>query len=154
MPAARLCLVGRGKQEQLLRQLIAELHLEGVVFAGAIPRDRIRDLYANADIFINASRGDNMPVSILEAFACGTPAIVHNAGGSREAIDGTGGGIVYESSSELRRALGALAGNGILRKTLGQRARAGYEQYYSQGSYLKRYLDLIEAIGHTKTGQR
>src|SRR5215467_13359555 len=96
MPAARLCLVGRGKQEQLLRQLIAELHLEGVVFAGAIPRDRIRDLYANADIFINASRGDNMPVSILEAFASGLPVTTTAAGGIPHMVDHEVTGLLCE----------------------------------------------------------
>src|SRR5262249_14985754 len=124
-------------------------------FLGGLSQNELVPLYRMATALVLPSLApETFPMSILEAFACGTPAIVHNAGGSREAIDGTGGRIVYESSLELRRALGALAGNGILRKTLGQRARAGYEQYYSQGSYLKRYLDLIEAIGHTKTGQR
>jgi L-malate glycosyltransferase len=81
VPEARLCLVGKGKQESLLRRLIAELHLEAVEFAGAIPRNRIHNLYAKADIFINASRGDNMPVSILEAFASGLPVATTAAGG-------------------------------------------------------------------------
>jgi glycosyltransferase involved in cell wall biosynthesis len=81
IPAARLCLVGKGKQEQFIRRLIAELSLEDVELAGAIPRERIHKVYANADIFINASRGDNMPVSILEAFASGLPVASSAAGG-------------------------------------------------------------------------
>lgn len=81
MPEARLCLVGKGKEEQFIRRLVAELRLENVEFAGAIPRDRIHDVYAKADIFINASRADNAPVSILEAFASGLPVATSSAGG-------------------------------------------------------------------------
>jgi len=81
IPAARLSLVGKGKGEQFIRRLIAALRLEDVEFAGAIPRERIHEAYANADIFINASRGDNMPVSILEAFASGLPVASSAAGG-------------------------------------------------------------------------
>jgi glycosyltransferase involved in cell wall biosynthesis len=81
IPAARLCLVGKGKEERFIRRLITELHLDDVEFAGAISRERIPDTYAKADIFINASRGDNMPVSILEAFASGLPVVTTAAGG-------------------------------------------------------------------------
>jgi len=81
IPAARLYLVGKGKEERFVRRLITELHLNDVEFSGAISRDRIPEMYANADIFINASRGDNMPVSILEAFASGLPVVTTAAGG-------------------------------------------------------------------------
>lgn len=81
IPAARLCLVGKGKEERFIRRLITELHLDDVQFCGAISRERIPEMYAKADIFINASRGDNMPVSILEAFASGLPVVTTAAGG-------------------------------------------------------------------------
>ena len=38
-------------------------------------RSRCRSLYAEADIFLNASVVDNQPVSILEAFAAGLPVV-------------------------------------------------------------------------------
>jgi glycosyltransferase involved in cell wall biosynthesis len=90
------------------------------------------------------------PLTILEAFAYGTPAIVHNAGGSREAIDKTGGGLVYYSREELHHALTIMAKDSQLRKTLGQRARAGYTQFYSQATYVERYLNLIQGIAREK----
>jgi glycosyltransferase involved in cell wall biosynthesis len=92
------------------------------------------------------------PLSILEAFACGTPAIVHNAGGSREAIDQTGGGFVYQTSDELRRAVCLLAEDSTLRDDLGRRAQDGYQQHYSRARYLDGYLDLIHTIKAAKQG--
>jgi glycosyltransferase involved in cell wall biosynthesis len=80
-PEARLALLGEGSKENAIRYLITELRLTEVEMPGRIPRERIGDFYDRADILINASRVDNMPVSILEAFAAGLPVVSSNAGG-------------------------------------------------------------------------
>ena len=74
-PDARLRLLGRGRLEAQVRGLVSELGLTGVEFVGAVARDQIQRFYDSADIFVNASWLDNMPVSILEAFASGTPVV-------------------------------------------------------------------------------
>lgn len=72
-PEATLDLVGKGPLEPQIRSLVRELNLCGVNFAGAVAHPKMARFYESADIFINASRLDNMPVSILEAFASGLP---------------------------------------------------------------------------------
>jgi L-malate glycosyltransferase len=74
-PDARLDLVGGGPLEAEIRALVAELKLTGVNFTGVASREEIGKYYDAADIFINASRLDNMPVSVMEAFAAGTPVV-------------------------------------------------------------------------------
>jgi glycosyltransferase involved in cell wall biosynthesis len=74
-PEATLDLVGKGPLEASIRSLVHDLKLSGVNFAGAVPHHEIPSYYDDADIFINASSLDNMPVSILEAFASGTPVV-------------------------------------------------------------------------------
>ena len=74
-PEARLLLVGTGPAEREVRALAVQLELKGVDFTGAVPRNRIGQEYDRADIFINASWVDNMPMSVLEAFASGTPVV-------------------------------------------------------------------------------
>ena len=120
-------------------------------FIGALPHRELVAVYRNATALVLPSLAPEVfPLSILEAFACGTPTIVHNCGGSREAVDATRGGMVYESPAELRRALRELAVNADLRAALGQRARSGYEQHYSRERYLDRYVDLIKTIAEKK----
>jgi glycosyltransferase involved in cell wall biosynthesis len=75
IPDARLDLLGGGPTEGEIRALVRDLKLTGVHFAGVVSRNEIGHFYDRADIFINASCLDNMPVSILEAFACGTPVV-------------------------------------------------------------------------------
>ena len=74
-PTAQLDLVGGGPLEADIRQLVVDLKLRNVNFCGVASRSEIGKCYDRADIFINASRLDNMPVSVLEAYASGTPVI-------------------------------------------------------------------------------
>jgi glycosyltransferase involved in cell wall biosynthesis len=74
-PEARLDLVGKGPLEREIRALVQKLNLSGVYFMGVASRQEIGRVYDQADIFVNASWLDNMPVSILEAFASGTPVV-------------------------------------------------------------------------------
>jgi L-malate glycosyltransferase len=74
-PAAQLDLVGEGPLEPRIRELAQQMRLTGVRFGGAMPHRDVAHCYHAADIFINASNLDNMPVSILEAFASGTPVV-------------------------------------------------------------------------------
>jgi glycosyltransferase involved in cell wall biosynthesis len=74
-PEAQLDLVGGGELEQSIRDLVRQLNLSNVNFVGVASRQDIGRFYDRADIFVNASNLDNMPVSVLEAFASGTPVV-------------------------------------------------------------------------------
>ncbi len=81
-PAAHLTIAGSGPQEQRLRDLVAELNLSNVIkFAGRLERDAMAALYRSADIMLNPSLADNMPNSVLEAWASGVPVVSTNVGG-------------------------------------------------------------------------
>ena len=72
---AQLDLVGNGPLEPDIRKLVADLNLTDVNFTGVASRQEIGKYYDQADVFINASWLDNMPLSIIEAFAAGTPVV-------------------------------------------------------------------------------
>ena len=72
---AQLDLVGGGPLEATIRKQVADLNLNGVNFVGVASRQEIGKYYDQADIFINASWLDNMPVSVIEAFRSGTPVV-------------------------------------------------------------------------------
>jgi glycosyltransferase involved in cell wall biosynthesis len=80
-PAAELVILGDGSQRKQLESLAIELGLSGVTFAGRVEREDIARYYDNADIALNTSSIDNMPVSILEAFAAGLPVVTTKPGG-------------------------------------------------------------------------
>jgi glycosyltransferase involved in cell wall biosynthesis len=86
-PEARLSLVGDGALRQEISKLVAELKVANVQFVGKVSRDNIGRFYDQADIFINASWLDNMPGSVLEAFASGTPVVSTAPAGIRYIVE-------------------------------------------------------------------
>jgi len=74
-PNATLVVAGYGRQEASLRALAVELGADGVQFVGRVEPANMPKLLGAADIFVNTSVLDNQPVSILEAFAAGTPVV-------------------------------------------------------------------------------
>lgn len=81
-PQARLSIAGSGPEEAKLQALAARLGIgEAVHFVGRLDRDGMARLFRAADIALNPSRVDNMPVSLLEAMASGVPVVSTGVGG-------------------------------------------------------------------------
>lgn len=92
-PEAQLTIAGSGPEHSRLQALVAEFGLDASVrFSGRIDNADIPQLYASADCLINPSTVDNMPISILEAFASGVPVVSTCAGGVPDMLeDGVSG---------------------------------------------------------------
>lgn len=81
-PRAELMIAGDGSEKAALVSLCRELGIvDRVTFTGNVENASMRSLYDQADIYLNSSRVDNQPVSILEAFACGLPVVSTAVGG-------------------------------------------------------------------------
>jgi glycosyltransferase involved in cell wall biosynthesis len=146
-PEARLDLVGKGPSEEEIRSLVRQLNLSGVNFTGVASREQIGRFYDQADIFINASWLDNMPVSILEAFACGTPVVSTAAESISYLVDHEGTGLLSPVGDPQ-----ALAGNVVrllrdpeLSARLSSKAykkSQSYEWPVVRGQWLETYRSL------------
>jgi len=124
IPALRLLILGGGPLEVELRGLFRERDLlKRVVFAGQIPNPQLPDYYRAADLYISASHTDGSSISLLEALACGCPALVSDIPGNaewvRDGIEGwlfpTGDAAALEQrivkSFERRTLLGEMGVN-------------------------------------------
>lgn len=81
-PGASMTIAGSGPEEANLRSLVSQLGLtDSVRFTGRLERDGMARLYQKADVVLNPSQVDNMPVSLLEAMASGVPIVSTNVGG-------------------------------------------------------------------------
>jgi L-malate glycosyltransferase len=80
-PDATLTVAGDGSQSAALHRLAASLALRGVTFLGRVPPRDMPRIYAEADIYLQTPDLDNMPLSVLEAFASGLPVVSTDAGG-------------------------------------------------------------------------
>lgn len=130
-PEAVLDLVGGGSLEPEIRRLVSRLKLPGVNFCGVVSRKEIDQYYDRADIFINASRLDNMPLSVLEAFACGTPVVTTAPEGMRYLVEHGRTGLLSQPGDpgELARNVLAVLEDPQLAERLASNARAELRLY-------------------------
>ena len=80
-PEAELTLVGDGPERHSLERLASDLSLRNVRFAGRVKPDAIWRYYDAADLYVQTPDIDNMPASVLEAYASGLPVVSTDAGG-------------------------------------------------------------------------
>jgi glycosyltransferase involved in cell wall biosynthesis len=86
--AATLTVAGSGPELERLKALVTELALDGAVrFTGRVENSDMPRLYAQADCVVNPSTVDNMPISLLEAFASGLPVVSTDAGGIPDMLE-------------------------------------------------------------------
>lgn len=99
---ARLTVVGDGSQRSELERLARELNLRNTELTGLVAPDKMPELYDAADIYLNGSEIDNMPLSILESFAAGLPVVTTDAGGIPYIVaDGETGLLVRRNDDEM-----------------------------------------------------
>lgn len=96
-PEATLTVAGVGSQEHRLRELARELGV-APAFVGRIDPEGMPALYAEADIFVNASVVDNQPVSLLEALAAGLPVVSTPTGDIPAMLGGGSAGLLVPSA--------------------------------------------------------
>lgn len=95
----RLIIVGSGKDLSALKELVRELGLDSKVnFVGHIKNSSadLYEFYRMADVFVLPSYSEGTPLSILEAFGCGTLVVANNVGGISDMLD-DGRGILLNS---------------------------------------------------------
>jgi len=81
-PDATLTVAGSGPRLPDLERLAIELGVrERVRFTGRLDNEKVADLYRQADLVLNPSTADNMPISLLEGLASGVPIVSTNVGG-------------------------------------------------------------------------
>lgn len=80
-PEAKLTVAGDGTERENLYQTAKDLNVKNVEFVGRISPDEMPKLYDASDVYLNAPNIDNMPNSIIEAFAAGTAVVSTDAGG-------------------------------------------------------------------------
>ena len=109
--------------------------------------DGIEKLYRCADIVVLPSYREGMPTVLMEAAACGRPAIATDVPGCREAVlDGKTGLLVPSGDvAALAGAIGKLAGSAELRDEYGRNAIAHVRQF-DKKSVVAKTIELYRAV--------
>jgi glycosyltransferase involved in cell wall biosynthesis len=88
---ARLVFVGDGPlRARLEREATRRGIADRVTFAGLVDRDEVYRIVAQGDVVVSTSRGEGMPVAVLEAMACARPVILSDIPPHREIVASEG----------------------------------------------------------------
>lgn len=100
-PNLQLTLLGGGTLERELVSFFKEGGvLDRVVLGGQVEQQVLPDYYQQADLYISASHSDGTSISLLEALACGCPALVSDIPGNLEWIQDGIHGWTFHSGDE------------------------------------------------------
>jgi phosphatidylinositol alpha 1,6-mannosyltransferase len=116
----RFLVVGQGAEEPWLRA-----NMQRAGFTGVLKGEDLARAYANMDAFVLPSYTDTFGNVVLEALACGVPAIVTDQGGPRFIVRDGATGFVARDPADFVSWIRHLAENPQKRKEMSEAAR-GY----------------------------
>jgi len=140
-----LLVLGDGPERASLARQVASLGLsDRVRLLGAGSRDDVIRLFRAADVALLTSAWENLPHTLLEALAVGTPVIATAVGGIPEVVrDGENGLLVSPGDVEaIASAIERVARDDELRRTLAANAGASVEEL-SEPRILQRIVRAI-----------
>ena len=147
VPDARFLLLGRGKEEQALREKARCMGIERfVVFAG-FQKD-IHRYYAIMDVSVLTSFSEGLSITLLESMQCGIPVVATQVGGNPEVVieSGTGylvppGDVPAFASRTVKLLL-----DRDLRKRMGEEGRRHVLRHFLLRDVASRYLENYEGL--------
>jgi glycosyltransferase involved in cell wall biosynthesis len=145
----RLRLAGNGPDEASLRAQAQRLNLaDHVIFEGPVNQDRIRSVYAQADIFCLPSFAEGLPVVLMEALSMGIPCVTTAITGIPELISNRINGLIVPASdlNALVHALATLIDDDGLRSSMAINGRKRILEQYD----LRANVEQLAAIFATQ----
>ncbi len=108
-PDIHYIIAGEGDDKPRLQKLTSDLNIEEhVTFVGELNKEKLNQLYQQADLFAMPSTGEGFGIVFLEAMSHGTPALSLNKDGSRDPLQDGNLGIVATKETLYKEILKAL----------------------------------------------
>jgi len=149
-PNTHLVILGSGKLEAEIKSTLPE----GAFLLGEVID--ILPYLQGSDLFVLPSAAEGLPVSLLEAMACGLPCVATNVGGVPEVIQDEENGLLVQPDDieALAKAIIELLGNPNERKKMGLNNRARVENRFSLDLVIENlenlYSRLVEQRGRPR----
>jgi glycosyltransferase involved in cell wall biosynthesis len=149
----RLTIAGdRTRNPAAAAQLDATIAARGlgdrVAVLGAVPHERIDELFLASDLFVLASRFEGYGMALAEAIAHGSPVVSTTAGAIPQTVPaGTGLLVPPEDATALAQALRRLIGDPAERRRLAANARAAAARLPTWQDSARLFGGAVAAVG-------
>jgi glycosyltransferase involved in cell wall biosynthesis len=140
--ADNLLLLSVGRHQPELNGRIPHRHL------GSVEHYQLPLVYRAADLFVIPSLQDNLPNTVLESMACGTPVVGFAVGGIPDMVRQDATGLLARAADPdaLRVAIDELLGDAPRRLDMGRRCRQVAVEEYSLERQARRYGELYQSL--------
>lgn len=148
----RLWMVGDGSERSRLEKLTSELGISHqVTFWGQ--QMNVAPFFSAADAFIMSSHSEGLPMSLLQAFSLGVPAIVTAVGGMAEVVRlaKAGFSVPPGDGEAMSAAILRLSRNTEEREQFSRNAQTAFESQFSLKTMADAYMSLY---GNTRRARR
>jgi glycosyltransferase involved in cell wall biosynthesis len=141
----RLVMLGNGSQAGLLKSIFRQGGvLDRVEFPGQVKQAELPDYYRSADLYVSASHSDGTSISLLEAMACGLPAVVSDIPGNREWVQPGLHGWWFPDG-DVQALSAVILGAAGDRQRLVEMGRAARRQAEQRADWKKNFPRLLDA---------
>lgn len=154
-PELRLLMLGGGPLAASVRRLLLQGGvLERVHFPGQARQADLPAYYRAADLYLSASRSDGSSISLLEAMACGRPALVSDIPGNREWVTPGRQGWLFpaDDAQALAEAILGAVKNRAGLDEMGRQARQTAEQRADWAHNFPRLFDAYRLAAGPQSG--
>jgi len=143
MPDLRLWMVGDGSERKMLESLTAELGIAAQVTFWGQQLD-VAPFFSAADAFVMSSKSEGLPVSLLQAFSLGLPAIVTDVGGMAEVVKLAKAGVIVTATDPggMADAIVRMATSDAEREQFSSNAREAFKSRFTLQTMVDAYMDL------------
>ena len=143
MPNLCLWMVGDGSERAALERLAAELGISPQVRFWGQQLD-VAPFFSAADAFIMSSKSEGLPMSLLQAFSLGLPAVVTDVGGMAEAVRFARAGVIVSPTSpeEMTAAILRVSGSDAERMQFSVNAESAFRSGFTLQSMVEAYMGL------------
>lgn len=111
--------------------------------------DHLANVYAAADVMIVPSRSENLPFTVMESLACGTPVAAFAVGGIPELVNRVEHGILadpFDCRQLAEGIISLLQRDAIVAEQCSKIMRTSMEEQFSTGLQAKRYQLLYQEL--------
>jgi len=144
-----LQIIGEGPLRRELERMVSQCKLSNVVFAGRLSSEETRSRIRRARLLVLPSECyENFPMTVVEAFSCGTPVICSRLGAMQEIVNDHANGLHFTPGKpeELARTLEWAWSNPRRLQALGKAARRDYEQKYTAEHNYNALMAIYERV--------
>lgn len=148
-----LTIVGDGPYLSTIQDMAREMKINSrITFAGWVQKERIKDYYQKANIFVFPSRHEGMSNALLEAMAMGLPVIASDIAGNDELVVPERTGFLFEKNDldGLTEGIRNLIEHPELKRRYGNQSRERISTQYTWNNTAREYLNVCQDLSRVQ----